>query len=66
MYHEFKLNVIITTRGTGFSKRDVRPEATKKIIDEEALSLSYAVLIEDLKNTKLAMLSKRSYQMLLI
>jgi gephyrin len=37
---ELNLNLIFTTGGTGFSPRDVTPEATKIIIEREAPGLS--------------------------
>lgn len=55
---ELKTNVILTTGGTGFSKRDVTPEATKQIIDKEAPGLSLAMLNASLKVTPMAMLSR--------
>ena len=46
------INLIITTGGTGFSKRDVTPEATIAVCDSEAIR-SYSLTI-----TKRAMLSR--------
>lgn len=51
-------NVILTTGGTGFSSRDVTPEATKSVLDKEAPGLAVAMTIESLKITNLAMLSR--------
>ncbi|XP_046486911.1 gephyrin isoform X1 [Neodiprion pinetum] len=54
----FKVNVILTTGGTGFSERDVTPEATKKILEKEAPGLSAAMLMASLKATPMGMLSR--------
>lgn len=53
-----KLDLIITTGGTGFTERDVTPEATKEVIDKDASSVTLAILIESLKITPMAMLSR--------
>lgn len=53
-----KVDVILTTGGTGFSKRDVTPEATKKVIDKETPGLAIAMLTSSLKSTPMAMLSR--------
>ncbi len=55
---ELECHVILTTGGTGFSPRDVTPEATRKIIQREALNLSQFVLWEGLKHTPFAALSR--------
>jgi molybdopterin adenylyltransferase len=52
------LDVILTTGGTGFSPRDVTPEATRLVIDREAPGLAEAMRFESLKITPHAMLSR--------
>jgi molybdenum cofactor synthesis domain-containing protein len=41
-----KINFIITSGGTGITKRDVTPEATKKVIEKEACAMEH-ILSED-------------------
>ncbi|XP_060575905.1 uncharacterized protein LOC132733302 [Ruditapes philippinarum] len=53
-----KLNLIFTTGGTGFAPRDVTPEATRSVIEKEALGLSLAMLKSSLEVTPMAMLSR--------
>jgi molybdopterin adenylyltransferase len=52
------LDVILTTGGTGFSPRDVTPEATRAVIDREAPGLAEAMRAASLKITPHAMLSR--------
>ncbi|XP_057652615.1 gephyrin [Diorhabda carinulata] len=51
-------DVILTTGGTGFAKRDVTPEATRTVIEKEAPGLSYAMISNSLAITHTAMLSR--------
>jgi molybdopterin adenylyltransferase len=51
-------DVILTTGGTGFSKRDVTPEATIAICDRIAPGIAEAMRAESLKITNRAMLSR--------
>lgn len=51
-------DVILTTGGTGFSPRDVTPEATRAVIDREAPGISYAMISKSLAITEMAMLSR--------
>ncbi|MGV2794840.1 molybdenum cofactor biosynthesis protein, partial [Clostridium perfringens] len=53
-----KVNLILSTGGTGFSKRDITPEATKEIIDREAPGICEAIRCYSLQITKRAMLSR--------
>ena len=53
-----KLDVILTTGGTGFSPRDVTPEATRAVIEREAPGLAEAMRAFSLKITPHAMLSR--------
>ena len=55
---EDKINLIITTGGTGMSIRDVTPEATLAVIDKEAPGLMEAVRAASLSITPYAMLSR--------
>lgn len=58
MADELKVNLILTTGGTGFSKRDVTPEATKLVIEREAPGICEAIRYFSLQITKRAMLSR--------
>jgi molybdopterin adenylyltransferase len=53
-----ELDVILTTGGTGFSPRDVTPEATRAVIQREAAGLAEAMRAFSLKTTPHAMLSR--------
>jgi len=53
-----EFDVILTTGGTGFSLRDVTPEATRSIIEREAPGLAEAMRAASLKITPHAMLSR--------
>lgn len=55
---ELEVNLILSTGGTGFSKRDVTPEATKAIIEREAPGICEAIRWYSLQITKRAMLSR--------
>ena len=50
--------MILTTGGTGFSSRDNTPEATKQILEKEANGIVIAIMVESLKITPHAMLSR--------
>lgn len=54
----FNLNLIITTGGTGFSKRDVTPEATMAIAERVAPGIAQAIRTHSLNITPRAMLSR--------
>lgn len=57
-YVEHGINLIVTTGGTGFSKRDITPEATKAVIERETPGLNELMRFESLKVTNRAMLSR--------
>ncbi|MDI6799643.1 MAG: MogA/MoaB family molybdenum cofactor biosynthesis protein [Actinomycetota bacterium] len=58
MADDLKVDLIITTGGTGLSPRDVTPEATLSVIEREAPGLSEAIRAESLRITPNAMLSR--------
>jgi molybdenum cofactor synthesis domain-containing protein len=53
-----KVDVILTTGGTGLSSRDVMPEVTRGLIDLEIPGMAEAMRAESLKVTKMAMISR--------
>jgi molybdopterin adenylyltransferase len=53
-----RLDMILTTGGTGFAPRDVTPEATRAVIEREAPGLAEAMRAESLNITRHAMLSR--------
>lgn len=58
MSDELKVDLILTTGGTGFSKRDVTPEATLRACDKMANGISEAIRHYSLQITDRAMLSR--------
>jgi molybdenum cofactor synthesis domain-containing protein len=52
------VDVILTTGGTGFSPRDVTPEATMEVIDRLSPGIPEAMRAESLKITPHAMLTR--------
>jgi len=52
------LDLILTSGGTGFSPRDITPEATRRIIDRQAPGIAEGLRAESLKITRHAMLSR--------
>jgi molybdenum cofactor synthesis domain-containing protein len=55
---ETDVNLILTTGGTGFTSRDVTPEATRAVLDREAPGLAEAMRSASLQKTPHAMLSR--------
>ncbi len=53
-----RVDLIITTGGTGLAPRDVTPEATLEVIERQVYGITEAMLIEGLKKTRRAMLSR--------
>ncbi|HOS70571.1 MAG TPA: molybdopterin adenylyltransferase, partial [Bacillota bacterium] len=52
------LNLILTTGGTGFSKRDVTPEATLEVVERYVPGIPEAMRAKSLQVTPKAMLSR--------
>ena len=55
---ELGVALILTTGGTGFSPRDVTPEATRGVIEREAPGLMVTMITKSLAVTPMAMLSR--------
>ena len=53
-----KLDIVVTTGGTGVTPRDVTPEATSEVIERELPGMSEAMRAESLKKTPNAMISR--------
>lgn len=52
------LDLILTSGGTGLGVRDFTPEATRQCIDKEISNLALTILVESLKITRFACLSR--------
>jgi len=53
-----RVDLIITTGGTGLSPRDVTPDATLEVIDREIPGIAEAMRFEGLRKTRRAVLSR--------
>ena len=58
MADERKLDVVLTTGGTGLSPRDVTPDATKAVLDYEVPGLAEAMRAESFRKTPAGILSR--------
>jgi molybdenum cofactor synthesis domain-containing protein len=55
---ELRVDLVLTTGGTGLGPRDVTPEATRRVIDKEAPGFAEAMRAASLSKTPHAMLSR--------
>jgi molybdopterin adenylyltransferase len=55
---ELKINLVLTTGGTGFSPRDITPEATLEVIERRTAGIPEAMRAESLKITPKGCLSR--------
>jgi len=55
---QLRLDLVLTSGGTGVSPRDITPEATLKILDREIPGIGEAMRNESLKKTPMAILSR--------
>jgi molybdenum cofactor synthesis domain-containing protein len=53
-----KIHLVVTTGGTGFSHRDVTPEATLSVVQREVRGIPEAMRAESMKITPMGMLSR--------
>ncbi len=53
-----RIDLVLTTGGTGVAPRDVTPEATRAVIDRELPGFAEAMRAESLKKTPHAMISR--------
>jgi molybdenum cofactor synthesis domain-containing protein len=53
-----RADCILTTGGTGLSKRDVTPEATKEVLERECHGIIMALMVRGIQSTPLAALSR--------
>lgn len=52
------LDILLTTGGTGFSPRDITPEATRRVIERPAPGLAEAMRAAGMQKTPFAILSR--------
>lgn len=52
------LDLVLTSGGTGFARRDITPEATRQVIEREAPGIAEALRAASMRVTQHAMLSR--------
>ncbi len=57
---ELKLWLVLTTGGTGFSERDVTPEATEGVLDKRTPGIPEAMRAESMRITPMGCLSRET------
>lgn len=55
---ELKVDLVLTTGGTGISPRDITPDATHQVIEKEIPGMSEAMRMAGMKKTPMAMISR--------
>ncbi len=55
---EMKVDIVITTGGTGISERDVTPDATGELIEKEMPGISEIMRMKGYENTPMSLLSR--------
>lgn len=55
---DLKIDLVLTNGGTGFSRRDITPEATLRVIEKQVPGIPEAMRAASLKITPKAMLSR--------
>lgn len=55
---DLKVDLVLTTGGTGFSPRDVTPEATKEVIEKETPGIPEAMRMFSFKKSPQSILSR--------
>ncbi len=58
MTDEKSIDLVLTTGGTGFSPRDVTPEATLSVVERQVPGIPEAMRMKSLEITPMAMLSR--------
>ena len=57
---EKEINLVLTTGGTGFSDRDVTPEATERVIEKKVPGIPEAMRTESMRITPMGCLSRET------
>lgn len=55
---EEKVDLVLTTGGTGLTERDITPEATRVVLEREAPGIAEAIRLEGAPHTSYAFLSR--------